>query len=106
MSGYRYRATKPTGMLWLLVGLADAGWAATSGVVALYGALVIIGIAAIGAFAYRAFSATMREPVRGGPLRGDGFPCRVIPRRGHRALRYMPKTSPDSRGVPPLPAHW
>ena len=73
MSGYRYRATKPTGMLWLLVGLADAGWAATSGVVALYGALVIIGIAAIGAFAYRAFSGTMREPVRVRAQRGNGF---------------------------------
>jgi hypothetical protein len=73
MSGYRYRAMKPTGVLWLLVGLADAGWAATSGVVALYGALVIIGIAAVGVFVYRSLSDTMRQPARVRAQRGNGL---------------------------------
>jgi hypothetical protein len=47
MSGYRHRAGKPSAALWLLVVLADAGWAATSGTVAIAGTLAVLSLAAL-----------------------------------------------------------
>jgi len=47
MSGYRNRSTKPTLVLWLLVVLADAAWAVTSGIAALVGTLAILFVVAL-----------------------------------------------------------
>jgi hypothetical protein len=47
MSGYRHRSSKPTAALWLLVALADAGWAVTSGTAALFGTLAIVLMVAL-----------------------------------------------------------
>jgi hypothetical protein len=62
MSGYRNRTSKATGALWLLVVVADAVWAITSGTAALLGTLAIVTVGALLVLVAR--NVAPREPVR------------------------------------------
>lgn len=63
MSGYRTRTGKATITLWLLVVLADAAWAVTSGTAALLGTLALVTVAALLVLVARTV-APSRQPVR------------------------------------------
>ena len=63
MSGYRTRTSKATGALWLLVVVADAAWAVTSGTAVLFGTLAIVTVAALLVLVARTVTPP-REPVR------------------------------------------
>jgi hypothetical protein len=63
MSGYRTRTGKATITLWLLVVLADAAWAVTSGTAALLGTLALVTVAALLVLVARTVSSS-RQPVR------------------------------------------
>jgi hypothetical protein len=63
MSGYRTKTSKATGALWLLVVVADAAWAVTSGTAALLGTLALVTVAALLVLVARNVTPP-REPVR------------------------------------------
>lgn len=63
MSGYRNRTSKATAALWLLVVVADAAWAVTSGTAALLGTLALVTVAALLVLVARNVTPP-REPVR------------------------------------------
>jgi hypothetical protein len=63
MSGYRNRASKATGALWLLIVFADAAWAVTSGAAVVFGALAVVTVAALLVLVARNVTSP-REPVR------------------------------------------
>ena len=76
MTGYRSRFVKPTVVLWLLVVVADAGWALTSGVAALLGVLAVLTMAGLVVLAARLVRPQQRPvPVRAHRIAG---PRRVI----------------------------
>jgi hypothetical protein len=79
MTGYRSRATKPCAALWLLIVLADAGWAATTGTAAALGTVALLTMAGLVVLAVRLIPPAER-PVRArahriaGPYRPSRLP--------------------------------
>ena len=79
MSGYRNRTSKATAALWLLVVVADAAWAVTSGTAALLGTLALVTVGALlvlFAIASNVFPAFVRwsvERISRGPAERPDF---------------------------------
>jgi hypothetical protein len=78
MTGYRSRATKPGAALWLLIVLADAGWAASSGTAALLGTVALLTMVGLVVLAVRLVPRVDRRvPVRAHRIAGPYRTARV-----------------------------
>jgi hypothetical protein len=63
MTGYRSRATKPSAFLWVLIVVADTGWAVTTGAAAVLGTLALLTMVGLAVLAARLVQPAER-PVR------------------------------------------